>query len=102
LCATRAALTQEWYEKVHKFLLQENLTPDTIAQSVPRANIVLREGVEDLIDRLQTLQVPFLLFSAGKCLTLKIEKPIEICLTKFLLCEKLKKNEIVEETRVAC
>eukprot|EP00301_Raphidiophrys_heterophryoidea_P004744 c12039_g1_i1.p1 GENE.c12039_g1_i1~~c12039_g1_i1.p1 ORF type:complete len:317 (+),score=62.66 c12039_g1_i1:371-1321(+) len=58
-------LMVEWYTKAHTDLLEEKVTPTTIANAVRAANTILRTGAHEMITLLQTRGVPLLVFSAG-------------------------------------
>eukprot|EP00854_Cymbomonas_tetramitiformis_P007218 gene7218-8600_t len=55
----------EWYGQAHALLLKEGITEEHISSAVRTANLELREGWPQLMQTLQSHQVPLLVFSAG-------------------------------------
>ncbi|KAH7289564.1 hypothetical protein KP509_30G009000 [Ceratopteris richardii] len=58
-------LMEEWWEKTHSLLIEGGLSRQAIVESVARAAIEFRDGVDILFQYLQENSVPTLIFSAG-------------------------------------
>ncbi|XP_065033020.1 uncharacterized protein LOC135664161 [Musa acuminata AAA Group] len=56
---------EEWWEKTHGLLIEGGVTIDAIKKSVSEATIAFRDGVVELFEFLEELDVPVLVFSAG-------------------------------------
>uniref|UniRef100_A0A5B6YKR2 5'-nucleotidase n=1 Tax=Davidia involucrata TaxID=16924 RepID=A0A5B6YKR2_DAVIN len=61
----KAKLMVEWWEKTHALLIEGGLTYDAIENSVVNATMAFREGVVELFEFLEEMDVPVLIFSAG-------------------------------------
>ncbi|CAL9155739.1 unnamed protein product [Musa hybrid cultivar] len=61
----KTKLMEEWWEKTHGLLIEGGVTYDAIKKSVSEATIAFRDGVVELFEFLEELDVPVLVFSAG-------------------------------------
>ncbi|CAL9155741.1 unnamed protein product, partial [Musa hybrid cultivar] len=61
----KTKLMEEWWEKTHGLLIEGGLSFDAIKKSVSEATIAFRDGVVELFELLEELDVPVLVFSAG-------------------------------------
>ncbi|KAI5058683.1 hypothetical protein GOP47_0026853 [Adiantum capillus-veneris] len=61
----KTKLMEEWWEKTHCLLVEGGLSRQAIVESVARAKIEFRDGVNFLLQFLQDNSVPVLIFSAG-------------------------------------
>ena len=59
----------EWVTKAHALLVQIGISKvavkDAVASSLLSGNIQLRTGVVDFVEKMSSLQIPVLIFSAG-------------------------------------
>ncbi|KAK6929019.1 Pyrimidine 5'-nucleotidase, eukaryotic [Dillenia turbinata] len=61
----KTKLMEEWWGKTHALLIEGGLTYDAIKKSVADATIAFRDGVVELLEFLEEIEVPVLIFSAG-------------------------------------
>ncbi|CAN8284852.1 unnamed protein product [Cochlearia groenlandica] len=61
----KTKLMEEWWSKTHDLLIEGGLTYDAIKESVSNSSIAFREGVVELFEFLEKMEIPVLIFSAG-------------------------------------
>jgi 5'-nucleotidase len=55
----------EWWEKAHEIILESKMKDTDVIDMVQRSKVVFRAGIDKLMERVEELSIPVLVFSAG-------------------------------------